>query len=110
MSNYLNESNSVTVPSNKSPIVPKEEKWEVSNKKLQRVFSFSSRKQKEAFVVEVMKYIRESDADIEVRLRKNKVGVIIYSLSPSLSEIEFEAKVDINKIKKDVAYYFAKEK
>lgn len=110
MSNYLNESNSITVPSNKSPIIPKEEKWETSSKKIQRVFAFKSRKQKEAFVIEILKYIRDSDADIEIRIRKNKIGIIIHSLSPSVSEIEFEAKIDIDKIKKDTAYYFAEMK
>ena len=110
MSNYLNESNSITVPSNKSPIVPKEKKWETSSKKLQRVFAFKNRKQKEAFIIEVMKYVRDSDADIEIRVRKSKVGIIIHSLSSSVSEIEFEAKIDIDKIKKDTAYYFAEKK
>ena len=34
-------------------------------------------------------------------------GILIYALSPSVSEIELEAAKDIDKIKKDVMYYYA---
>ena len=60
-------------------------------------------------VLEVLKYCRDSDAEIEFRVRADKVGVILHALSPQLSEIEFEAKIDIDKIRKDVVYYFAKK-
>ena len=36
------------------------------------------------------------------------IAIIIHALSPQVSEIETEAARDIDKIRKDVAYYFAK--
>ena len=72
-------------------------------------FKFEERKPKEAFIVQLIKYNRETDADIEFRCRGDIVAVIIRSLAPELSEIEFEAKEDCDKIKKDVSYYYAKE-
>ena len=61
----------------------------------------------EQFVVELLKYNRECDASVEVRFYKDTVGIIIHSLSPTISEIELEATRDIDKIKKDVMYYYA---
>lgn len=113
MENYLNENTklvmSVSDIESNMPVSPKISKWKVENKKLQKVFTFESRKQREAFVLEVLKYCRDCNADVEFRLRDNKVGIIIHSLSPQVSEIEFEAKADIDKIRKDVVYYFAKK-
>ena len=43
----------------------------------------------------------------KIRFRKNTVGVILHSLSGQVSEIELEASKDIDKIKKDVMYYYA---
>ena len=76
--------------------------WRAESKKLQKVFEFDSRKQKEAFVIEILKYDRDSDCIIETRIKNSKVAVILHAISPDLSEIEFEAKVDIDKIRKDV--------
>jgi len=113
MENYLNSSNktAITVADIESsmPVIPKNPKWVVEKNKIQKAYKFDSRKQKEAFVLELVKYCRETDADVEFRIRKNKVGVILHATSPQVSEIEFEAKVEIDKIKKDVVYYFAKK-
>lgn len=112
MESYLNENKVKSYPdSDKSelPIKPKEEKWSVSTKCIKKLFSFKSRKQKEAFVLELLKYDRDTDCVIEFRVKQKKVGVILHALSSEVSEIEFEAKKDIDKIRKDVVYYFAKK-
>jgi hypothetical protein len=112
MENYLNNKTSTVYPvSDKSslPVEPKKNKWIVENKKLKKVFEFESSKQKESFVLEILKYIRESDAEIEFRVRNKKIAIVLHALSPEVSEIEFEAKSDIDKIRKDVVYYFAKK-
>lgn len=112
MENYLNSKTIDIYPvSEKSslPVEPKQNKWSIENKKLKKVFEFDNRKQRESFVLEIIKYIRESDAEIELRLKSEKVAIILHALSPELSEIEFEAKDDIDKIRKDVVYFFAKK-
>ena len=83
--------------------------YPVSDKKLKKVFKFENRKQKESFIIEIIKYIREAEAEIEMRIKNQRVAIILHALSPELSEIEFEAKEDIDKIRKDVVYYFAKK-
>lgn len=107
MSNYLNES--FASSSQALPVKPSFTTWEVSEKNLKRLYEFKSRKIKEAFIVEILKYLRESEADIEFRARKNNVLISIHAYSPSVSELELEASKDIDKIKKDVAYYFAEK-
>ena len=56
MENYLNNnSTKIVMPvsdsENNMPVVPKLSKWKVEDKKLQKVFKFESRKQREAFVL-----------------------------------------------------------
>ena len=117
MSNYFNNSlkeNSNLMPilnyeSKTNPVLPKSSKWESSEKNISRKYSFDSRKQKEAFIVEILKYIRESDCDIEFTVRENNVTICIHALSPSISDLEIECQKDIKKIRKDVVYYFAKK-
>ena len=116
MENYLNSNNSNTktvMPisdiESRMPVTPKNPQWIVEKNKIQKAYVFDNRRQKEAFVLELVKYCRETDADVEFRIRKNKVGVILHATSPQVSEIEFEAKVEIDKIRKDVVYYFAKK-
>ena len=113
MENYLNTSTKIVMPvsdkESSMPVLPKTSSWKVENKKLQKAYELESRKQREAFVLELLKFCRETDADVEFRVRKNKVGVILHAMSPQVSEIEFEAKIDIDKIRKDVVYYFAKK-
>lgn len=113
MENYLNNNTKIVMPvsdiENNMPVTAKKSKWIVEKNKLQKAYKFESRKQREAFVLELLKYIRETEADIEFRVRKNKVGVILHAISPQVSEIEFEVKSDIDKIRKDVVYYFAKK-
>ena len=75
---------------------------------MQRVYTFKRTRTQEAFVVDVLKYKRESNANIELRLKNDQVAIIIHALSPEVSEIEIEASQDIDKIRKDAAYYFAK--
>ena len=105
MSNYLNEN--FEVQNNFKPLQVKKTSWDFEEKKVKKTFQFEKRKFLEAFVVELMKYNRESDADIEIRFLNLKVGIVIHSLSPEVSEIEVEASKDIDKIKKDVMYYYA---
>lgn len=114
MSSYLNESSEdspqrFSVENSFTPLKPRESSWSEHNDKLKRVFEFEEKRQLEAFVVEMIKYNREADASIEVRFKGLEVGVIIYSLSGVISEIEVEASREINKIRKDVVYYYAKK-
>ena len=114
MSSYLNESSEdssqrFSVENSFKPLKPRESSWSEHNDKLKRVFEFEEKRQLEAFVVEMIKYNREADASIEVRFKGLEVGVIIYSLSGVISEIEVEASREINKIRKDVVYYYAKK-
>lgn len=117
MNEYFNEvnENKNLIPNidygyNSSPIKPKNSNWSIDEKKASIDYTFESRKVREAFVVEMMKYIREAECEIEVALKNKKVKVSIYPYSPTMSEIEYEALSDIKKIKKDVSYYFAKSK
>ena len=73
MQSYLNENQIKYQDSNKNelPIEPKEEKWSVSTKSIKKLFSFKSRKQKEAFVLEILKYDREADCVIEFRVKNS---------------------------------------
>ena len=87
----------------------KKEKWDKTDKTLSRKFVFEERKQVEAFIVEILKYLRESDVDIVFSCRKENVLIKIVSSAPYIIEIELEASQDIDKIKKDVFYYFTKE-
>ena len=106
MSNYLNETMQVTAEF--APIIPEKIDWTIEEKRIVKVFEFSETRFLEAFIVQLIKYNREADAEIEFRVKKNVVGIIIHSLSPTISEIELEAKVDIDKMKKDVMYYYAR--
>jgi hypothetical protein len=92
-----------------NPVKPKNSNWNIDEKHAKIVYTFKSRKIREAFVIEMMKYIREAECEIEVTLKNKKVKISIYPLSPSMSEIEYEAISNIKKIKKDVSYYFAKK-
>ncbi len=114
MENYLNNqqvNKSITdkiISKGENPINVKKSMWQTFERKIQRVYSFKRTKVQEAFVVDILKYKRESDANIELRLKNDQIAIIIHALSPQISEIEFEASRDIDKIRKDVAYYFAK--
>jgi len=110
MSNYLNENVNNNVKDKFNPIQPKQTSWLIEEKKLSKSFDFDDRVFLEAFAVEVIKYKRESDADIELRIRNTRAGIIIHSLSFQISEIETLAQRDIDKIKKDVMYFYAKQK
>lgn len=112
MENYLNNKTVEVYPVNKDsslPVTASKSEWVTLDKKLQKVFKFDKRKQKEAFVIEILKYCRESECIIEFRVKRNNVAIILHSSSPTISEIETEAKVDIDKIRKDVVYYFARK-
>ena len=114
MENYLNTNNvnqqhvKKTIPNGESPIEVKKSQWQTFERKMQRIYTFKRTKIQEAFVVDILKYKRECDAEIELRLKKDQVAIIIHALSPHVSEIETETAHDIDKIRKDVAYYFAK--
>ena len=109
MTNYLNENTQTfSIDKSLSPIKPKKSSWEHEEKRMFKSYTFNENRFLEAFVVQILKYLRESNALIEFRIKADRVGVIIYALSPSISEIELEASKDIDKIKKDVMYYYAK--
>jgi len=109
MSNYLNESK-FEVENSFKPLSVKKSEWEYTDRSIKRVYEFNKRKFVEAFVVEIIKYKRESDADIELRFRDLKIGIIVHSYTNVITEIEKEAVKDIDKIKKDVMYYYADKK
>jgi len=107
MTNYLNETNT-SIMNDFNPINPKQSDWLIEEKRIVKTYTFKDKKFLEAFIVELIKYNREANAVIEFRVKENKVGIIIHATAPQLSEIEFEAKSDVVKIKKDVMYYYAK--
>lgn len=107
MSNYLNENKNFEVENSFKPLSVKKSSWNHEEKKLSKSYSFKEKKFLEAFIVELLKYNREADAQLEVRFLKGKVGIIIHALSAQITEIELEAAKDIDKIKKDVMYYYA---
>lgn len=108
MKDYLKENN-YPMKSMTQPIQVKESNWITSEDSLKIVYNFDIEKQKEAFCVEILKYLRTKEVDIELRLRKNKVAIIIHAYSSYISNLELEASKDIEKIKKDTVYYYAKK-
>ena len=104
---FLNENFITPIIKSETPIVAKKSSWNSQEKTLARTFEFKKRKYAEKFVLELLLYNRESDADLEFRFRGKKVSVVIRSLAPYITEIEIEASEDINKIRKDVVYHFA---
>lgn len=109
MSSYLNESkHEFVIDNNFKPLTVSKKSWSFEDKRATKSFTFDSNRFLEAFVVQILKYIRESESIIEFRVKEDKVGCIVHALSPSISEIEIEATEDIDKIKKDVMYYYAK--
>lgn len=107
MKDYLNES--YPMKSAEQPIQVKKSSWITSDDRLKIVYDFEVKKQKEAFCVEVLKYLRTNQVDIELRVRENKAAVIIYAYSSYISNLELEAAKDIDKIKKDTVFYYAKK-
>jgi hypothetical protein len=108
-SSYLNETNNFEIERNFKPISNvKKETWSNIDDKFKKVFSFKEIKFVEQFIVQIIKYNRETTANIEFRCREYEVGIILHPLSGQISEIEIEASKDIDKIKKDVMYYYAK--
>jgi len=104
---FLNENYITSIVKSETPIVAKKSSWNSQEKTMARVFEFEKRKYSEKFLLELLMYNRETDADLEFRFKSKKVTVIIKSRSPYLSEIEVEAAEDIDKIRKDVMYHFA---
>lgn len=107
MTNYLYEDKRFEVENSFRPLEVKKNTWEVREKRLLKKFSFNKKKFLEQFVVEIIKYNRETSALIETRFKNNSVAVLIHSSSASITEIELEASKDIDKIKKDVMFYYA---
>ena len=104
---FLNENFITPIEKSEAPIVAKKSKWNNQEKTLARSFNFNKRKHAEKFVLELLLYNRESDADIEFRFRDKNVTVVIRSLAPFITEVEKEAAEDIDKVRKDVMYHFA---
>jgi hypothetical protein len=107
MSSYLNEEKRFDVENSFRPLAVKQNTWDMSNKRLLKKFEFKENKFLEQFVVELIKYNRETQAQIEVRFKTKIAAVLIYATSPYITEVELDAAEDIDKIKKDVMYYYA---
>jgi len=113
MNNYLNENNVQNLfnLTNKVmiPIEVKKNKWQTDEKNtfIKRIYEFNNIKQRDHFVLEIFKYQREIEADIEINIREKNVMITIHSYSPNVSELEITTSKDIDKIKKDVMYYYA---
>ena len=106
MLNYLNESK-FEIENNFKPLVVKKSDWEIEEKRMTRVYTFDKTKFLESFIVEIIKYNRESDVTIETRFKEKSVGIIIHAMSGKITDMEITASKEINKIKKDVMYYYA---
>ena len=108
MSNYLNENvNKFSVENQFKPLKVLKDTWNYEERRVIKTYKFEKRKFLEAFVIQIIKYNRETDASIEFRVKDMQVGCIVHALSPTISEIEIEATKDLDKIKKDVMYYYA---
>lgn len=92
------------------PVKKKESKWEVSDKFLSKEFIFKREEEQDYFIIELVKFRRESDADVRIIVKKDTVKVVVYSLSSYVTEIETEAVEDVDKIKRDVFYYVEDQK
>lgn len=90
-----------------SPVKIKKSEWFKTKSTLQRSFTFKKRKFKEAFIVELLRYCRDTSCDIEFYVKKEDITIVINSISPYVSELELECSRDILKINKDVSYYYA---
>lgn len=87
------------------PIKAKSTDWYISSTKLKKVYNIENQKKREAFIVQLLKYVRKTPAQIEVRFCDNKIGVIITTRSSQISEIDVDAKNDIIDIRKDIEFY-----
>lgn len=108
MSSYLNEANNFEIEKDFKPIKIEKSEWNYEEKRIVKSYKFKDIRFLEQFVLEIVKYNRESNASIEVRFRDYNVGVIVHSRSFNVTEIEIEATKDIDKIKNDVMYYYAR--
>ena len=108
MENYF-KSDKLIKESNDSlaPVKIKKSQWFKTKNTLQRSFIFKKRKFKEAFIVEILRYCRDTPCNIEFFVKKEEVLIIINSISPYITELELECSRDILKINKDVLYYYA---
>jgi len=108
MSNYLNENiEKNNINNDFSPIKPKKTDWNIEDKRMIKQYTFEDNRFLEQFIIEILKYNRESNTTIETRFFDNIVGIIVRSKSGLITELEIEASRDIDKIKKDVMYYYA---
>lgn len=87
------------------PIVVNSSSWTMQEKSMIRSFKFEKRKTSEFFIFEMLKFLRDTVADIEFRKRDNNVIIVIRSFSPTISEIEIESSKKIEEIYEDVMYY-----
>ena len=109
MSNYLNESTKdFSVENSFKPLKVQKKSWNFEDKRATKSYIFNENKFLEAFVIELLKYKRDTESLIEFRVKEDRVGCIVHAISPNISEIEIEATQDIDKIKKDVMYYYAR--
>ena len=91
----------------KKPVKIKKNTWKIFKRKMYKVYTFKSSRLLEYFIVEILKYKRESNAIFEFRCKKNVVEIYITSELVDLTEVELECSKSIDKIKKDIMYYYA---
>ena len=99
--------NKLNMNMSQNPVKVRKTSWSRSDSTLTKIYLIKDRKQKESFIVEILKYMRESSCEIEFTCKKREVIILIRSLSPYISELEIECSSDLDKIKKDIMYYYA---
>jgi hypothetical protein len=101
-----NSINNNVILENNMPVNVKTSDWYISDTSIKKVYDIEDQKKREAFIVQLIRYVRKTPAKVEVRFCDERVGIIITARSPEISEIDLEAKNDIVDIKKDVEFYY----
>ena len=91
----------------KNPVKIKKDTWEISKRKMYKVYTFKDSSLLEYFIVEILKHKRECNAVFEKKKKKNLVEFFITSELVDLTEVELECAKSVDKIKKDIMYYHA---
>lgn len=107
MENYFMEEDSKnikkTIPSTK-PIVVSKSNWSKNENTLSRIFEFDNEEKYFWFSNEIIPFIQDSPCDIELRLRKNKVTVIIRALTLTITNLEISLTKEIDSLFKDSSF------
>lgn len=109
MNDYFGEKK--IIENKKSVVKIKKTDWlhNKDKKTLSKSFSFKRNIIREAFIIEMLKLTREARSQLNIKFNcEDAVDVIIEAYSPQISEIEIELSKNVDKIRKDVFYYYAK--